>query len=76
MPGVGRAGEPEKLYRACMRARGWERVLVGAPDRSQFRGPEDAVTLGQGTTHNDATTAIACRQPRAARSPGVVGSPR
>jgi hypothetical protein len=34
--------EPEKLYRACMRSRGWERVQVGVPDHNQFRGPEDA----------------------------------
>src|SRR5689334_20994353 len=40
--GVGRAGEPEKLYRARMRARGWEWVQVGVPHRNQFRGPEDA----------------------------------
>jgi hypothetical protein len=30
------------LYRARMRARGWEWVQVGVPHRNQFRGPEDA----------------------------------
>lgn len=31
----------EKLYRGCMRARGWERVKAINPTALQFRGPED-----------------------------------
>ncbi len=72
--------EPEQVYRACMRARGWERVQAGVPERNQFRGPEDVAdfdnppspTTGHGSAHSDATTAIACRQPSASRPPGVV----
>jgi hypothetical protein len=72
--------EPEPVYRACMRARGWERVQVGVPERNQFRGPEGVAdfdnppspTTGHGPAHSDSTTAIACRQPSASRPPGVV----
>ena len=31
--------EPEQMYRACMRARGWVRVKPGVPEANQFRGP-------------------------------------
>jgi hypothetical protein len=72
--------EPEQFYRACMRARGWQRVQVGVPEATQFRGPEDVAefdnppspTSGQGSAHSDTTTNIACRQPTASRPPGVV----
>ena len=78
---VARAGiEPEQVYRACMRGRGWQRVKAGVPESNQFRGPEDvedfakppSPTTGQGTVHNEATTDVACRQPTASRPPGVV----
>ena len=76
--------EPEQVYRACMRARGWERVQVGVPEQNQFRGPEDVAgfdnppspTTGHGSAHSDATTDIACRQPSASRPPGLVCRPR
>lgn len=72
--------EPEQIYRACMRARGWQRVQPGVPERNQFRGPEDVAdfdnppspTTGHGSAHSDATTDVACRQPSASRPPGVV----
>jgi hypothetical protein len=72
--------EPEQIYRACMRARGWERVKPGVPERNQFRGPEDVAdfdnppspTTDHGSAHSDATTDIACRQPSASRPSGVV----
>jgi hypothetical protein len=31
----------ERLYRGCMKSRGWNRVLTGVPSNQQFRGPED-----------------------------------
>jgi len=76
--------EPEQLYRACMRARGWQRVQVGVPEPNQFRGPEEVAefdnppspTAGQGAAHNDATTEVACRQPRVSRPAGIVCPPR
>jgi len=30
----------ERIYRACMKARGWRRIQVVAPGDQQFRGPE------------------------------------
>ena len=33
--------EKEKVYRSCMRAKGWQRVQVPTPTPTQFRGPED-----------------------------------
>ncbi len=76
--------EPEQLYRACMRARGWQRVQVGVPDAHQFRGPEDvkefdkppSPTAGQATTPSNAAAEIGCRQPRASRPAGLVCPPR
>lgn len=76
--------EPEQMYRVCMRSRGWQRVQTGVPERNQFRGPEDVAdfanlpspTEGQGATHTDAATEIACRGPRVSRPAGVVCSPR
>jgi hypothetical protein len=72
--------EPEQLYRACMRARGWQRVQVGVPEPDQFRGPEEVAefdnppspTAAQQAAHDDAATQVACRQPRASRPAGVV----
>ena len=72
--------EPEQVYRACMRGHGWQRVQAGVPERSQFRGPEDVSdfdnlpppTEGQGATHTEAATEIACRGPRVSRPAGVV----
>jgi hypothetical protein len=72
--------EPEQMYRACMRARGWQRVKAGVPERDQFRGPEDVAdfdnppspTAGQGVAHSDAATEAACRGARVSRPPGVV----
>ena len=76
--------EPEQMYRVCMRARGWERVQAGVPEKNQFRGPEDVAdfdsppspTDGQGTAHSDAATEAACRGPKASRPAGVVCAPR
>lgn len=76
--------EPEQMYRVCMRARGWQRVQVGVPESTQFRGPEDveefdsppSPTAGQGSTHSDAATEAACRQPRVSRPAGIVCRPR
>ena len=76
--------EPEQIFRACMRARGWQRVQAGVPERNQFRGPEDvadfdnppAPTTGHGGAHRDTSTDIACRPPTASRPPGVIGRPR
>jgi len=31
----------ERVYRGCMRARGWARVQATDPTNRQFRGPED-----------------------------------
>ena len=72
--------EPEQMYRACARARGWQRVQAGVPERDQFRSPEDVAdfdnppspTAGQAAAHSDAATAAACRQPRVSRPAGVV----
>ena len=82
VPGLGI--EPEQMYRVCMRARGWQRVQTGVPERNQFRGPEKVAdfanlpspTEGQGATHTDAATDIACRGPRVSRPVGVVCHPR
>ena len=30
----------ERIYRACMKARGWQRAQVMSPSDQQFRGPE------------------------------------
>ena len=30
----------EKVYRACVRAKGWQRVQARTPAPNQFRGPE------------------------------------
>jgi hypothetical protein len=76
--------EPEQMYRACMRARGWQRVQVGVPEPTQFRGPEDveefdnppSATAGQGSTASDAATEAACRQPRVSQPAGIVCRPR
>ena len=76
--------EPEQSYRACMRARGWQRVQVGVPEPNQFRGPEEVAEfdnppspmVGQGAAHNDATREVACRQPRVSRPAGLVCPPR
>jgi hypothetical protein len=76
--------EPEQMYRVCMRARGWQRVQAGVPERNQFRGPEEvsdfddppSPTEGQGAIHSDATTEIACRGPKVSRSAGMVCHPR
>jgi len=35
----------ERIYRACMRARGWERVQTQYPTDRQFRGPESEKQL-------------------------------
>jgi len=75
---------PEQMYRVCMRARGWERVQTGVPERNQFRGPEEVAdfaqppspTEGQNASHTDAATDIACRGPRVSRAAGVVCHPR
>jgi hypothetical protein len=72
--------EPEQVYRACMRARGWQRVPTPVPERDQFRGPEEvadfhnppAPIAGQGTSYSDATTEAACRQPSTSWPVGVV----
>jgi hypothetical protein len=32
----------EQIYRACMRARGWNRVEASVGEDNQFRGPEDS----------------------------------
>ena len=71
--------EPEQVYRACMQGYGWQRVQAGVPGRDQFRGPEDvsdfvnppSPTEGQGATHTDAATEVACRGPRVSRPAGV-----
>lgn len=76
--------EPAQLYRVFVRARGWERVQAGVPERKQFRGPEDveefgnppSPTAGQGSTHSDAANEAACRQPRVSRPAGIVCPPR
>jgi hypothetical protein len=76
--------EPEQMYRVCMRARGWQRIQTGVPEGNQFRGPEEvsdfdnppAPTEGQGATHTDAVTEIACRGPRVSRPAAVVCYPR
>jgi len=31
----------ERIYRGCMRARGWYRVQAADPSNTQFRGPEE-----------------------------------
>ena len=31
----------ERIYRGCMRARGWARIQAADPSNTQFRGPED-----------------------------------
>lgn len=31
----------ERVYRACMRGKGWRRVEVSVAESHQFRGPED-----------------------------------
>jgi hypothetical protein len=76
--------EPEQMYRMCTRARGWQRIQTGAPEGNQLTGPEEvsdfdnppSPTEGQGATHTDAATEIACRGPRVTRPAGVVGHPR
>ncbi len=76
--------EPEQIYRVCMRARGWQRIQAGVPERDQFRGPEDVAdfdnppspTAGQSTQTSDAAAEIACRGPRVSRPAGVVCPPR
>ena len=75
---------PEQMYRVCMRARGWERVQTGVPERNQFRSPEEVAdfakppspTEGQSASHADAATDIACRGPRVSRPAGVICHPR
>ena len=76
--------EPEdRMYRVCTRARGWQRIQTGVPEGNQFRGPEEVShfdnppwpTEGQGATHADAATEIACRGPRVSRPAAVVCHP-
>lgn len=35
-----RGADMEKVYRACMRGNGWQRVKAATPMPDQFRGPE------------------------------------
>jgi hypothetical protein len=59
-------------------------LATGVPEGNQFRGPEEvsdfdnppAPTEGQGATHTDAVTEIACRGPRVSRPAAVVCHPR
>jgi hypothetical protein len=62
----------------------WQRVQTGVPERNQFRGAEAVPDFdnprspreGQGPTHSDAATPIACRGPRVSRPAGVTCGPR
>lgn len=37
----------ERIYRACMKAHGWDRSIATMPADNQFRGPEDDTEFAQ-----------------------------
>jgi hypothetical protein len=55
----------EKVYRACMRAKGWQRVQAATPAPGQFRGPEsdeEMASLPSATSApNEDAVAVRCR---------------
>jgi hypothetical protein len=55
----------EKVYRACMRGKGWQRVQAHAPAPDQFRGPESDEEMGNlpsaRSAPNEDATATRCR---------------
>ncbi len=55
----------EKVYRACMRGKGWQRVQAHTPAPNQFRGPEsdeEMMALPSATSApNEDAAATRCR---------------
>ena len=67
----------ERIYRACMKSRGWQRTQTGGPGDTQFRGPEgddgfsappDPMSERLRTRADD----LACARPTASRPVGLV----
>ena len=60
-----RDADKEKVYRACMRGNGWQRVQAHTPAPDQFRGPEsdaEMAALPSATSApNEDAAAAKCR---------------